>query len=446
MENDLRQIFNEILTLFRNDLSNSEVNSSASFKFVFFHNRVSNYQLSKEFIDSCNRVLDELIRVSASSAELDKNTFFLYYVAELVTQNMTIENLSFFDVIMEKVVSTEINKIIKWHSSKEKKYSISLLLNTDFKMNSSVDDWVRRDWDRRKSALAGYRSGIAEMMFFHSYVDAFWLTKEYKLVPEWEKLIDDFSVLRLSLSLTVKERIVIHDVQIENTDWEMCPFLPVNFMKRWGHLEELKTDIDSARFFLNNFAHGRSGQAFSHERVLDNNLFFKWKTVVLDRKYRAAFHHIFNGLSDILKSHNYRNFNENFISSDGLTKVFIGLDGMLEDEESRRANLTAFVNFWQPIFLKVVPSISKKKTKRIYSLRCALLHGDYEDFIYKCSEVYKIICPNAKETKVSTQHFAFNFASFIVRVIQVVEKSPELLKPSMQKISMLDKFLSFFKF
>lgn len=440
MENDLKVIFHEILDKMRGDIANAEIKTSAGYPFIFFHNRVASYQFSDEYKNRCNNIFNLLEAVAPfANKEINKETFFPYYVAELVTVNVKPESLNYFDQIMTQNIELEVRKILKWHASTKRIYKISILLNTDFKMNGPIDGWEKEVWDRRESALAGYRSGISDQMFFQNYVDAFWLVKEFDNLPTWPDLIELLSVLRLSLSLSVKERVVIHNVSIKYKDWIGCPHMPNYFMRRYGHIEELRTDSDTARFFLNSFSNRDGIHVFSHERVLDNNLFAKWKSIVSDQKYRSAFHHIFNGLSDILKSHNYGNFNENFIASDGLIKSFIGLDGMLPDHASRQANMKAFVNFWHPIFSQVVPQISKKKTKRIYALRCALLHGDYDDFRKKCSDVYRIICPGATETTVGTQHFAFNFASFLVGVIKSIENDPSIIQRTLQDKSRLNK-------
>jgi hypothetical protein len=428
MESDLRKIFEEILIKVRSDLSNIEIRSSAGYKFAFIHNRLAGYEFPDTFKALCNQVIDNLNCVAQfPNKDINKTTFFQHYVAELITTNLAPENLQFFDQIMAESIELEIKKIVSWLSLPQRKFTISILLNTDFKVNAPIDGWIYTAWDRRESALTGYRSGVSDMMFFHNYVDAFWLVKEFDDLPPWSDLVELLSVLRMSLSLSVKERIIIHDVHIKFKNWDRCPFVPIYFMKRSGHIEELRTDSDASRFFLHNFARKIDGPSFSHERIIDSNLYYKWKSIVSEEKYRTAFHHIFNGLSDILKSQNYGNFNESFITSDGLTKVFIGLDGMLPDQASRLANMSAFVSFWHPIFSHVVTNLSKKKTKKIYALRCALIHGDYDDFRFKCPEVFKIICPNSTDSSVTIQHFAFNFASFLTKVIAVIENNPQTI-------------------
>lgn len=440
---DLEKIFSEILGKFRADKSNAEIRYNVSgYSFVFFHNRLQSYSYSEEHKELCTTVCNRLDLASNTDIKINPDFFFPQYLAELVTTNISPEHFPHFDAIMTNAITNEINCIMQWYQSRNREVSVSLLLNSDFKIEDEVDGWHYAKWDRRDLALASYRSGIGPETFYHNNVDAFWLQKKFeKLIPRAD-LVNQLSILRLSLSLSVKERLLIHDVKIEHHNWPRCPYVPGYFMKMWGHIEEHRTDLSATRFFMTGFGSQNSGPSFSHERVLDKHLYDKWKVIISNDKYRSAFHHLLNGLADILKSTNYGGYNENFITSDGLTKIFIGLDGMLADKSNRRANTRAFKNFWYPIFSRVVSPMSKNKTERLYALRSALLHGDYLEFLAGYPSVYKIICPKSDISNPAIQHFAFNFAAFIFRTILAIESDFNVLSGPQPKKSLWKQTLN----
>ncbi len=109
-------------------------------------------------------------------------------------------------------------------------------------------------------------------------------------------------------------------------------------------------------------------------------------------------------------------------------KIFIGLDGMLVDGAIGRRTQNRFIDFWKPIISTFIPNISKRKLKLIYSLRSALLHGDYVDFMTLYPRVYKALYPNDNRS-VGIRDFAFNFAAFVLKAILAIEQNPKLLTP-----------------
>lgn len=428
MKAELESIFNESVSLLKNDLSFERIKSIGSISILSFHDRLQSYTYSSDFDRKCRLVWGALSEHVDASFETDAVSFFTRYMADVVAEEIEPAQIKDFDKLIDAKVAFEISSILSWHQTVDRRYSVSALLISDLNVDESIDGWSKVTCGRCESALYAKRIGVADDDISLFIAESLWLSQEFCRMPTYGDLVAQLSALRLTLSLAVKERLLFHNVVIRSLEWGRCPLLPYTFLRRHGHFEEQRSDQATLKANMASLVFKYSKSSLKRPRKLNLESYNKWKTVTADTKCRMALHHLLNGLSDVLKSSNYGGYNEAFVLSDGIAKIFIGMDGLVPTGLSGNGNRKDFEVFWHPILTRCRSKLSKASVNKIYDMRCALLHGDYAEFINLLSLVYRRIRPKTGFEVVTIEQFGLNFASFIFESILVIESDLALLR------------------